>query len=369
MKKVAIISRHAISNYGSFFQAVALEKAVKKLGYEACTINYINKKEKSYNMVKIDIKNSKWNQNIIRKIIFYIIDGINRFIQFNKFEKYRRVEMNLTDEFNQLEDIKKKKINADIYCTGSDQVWNETINNELDLAYFLDFLEKEDKPIAYAASFGKDYINKEKIEIVKKELEKYKFISVRENQGVNILKDIGIDSKQVLDPTLLLNAKDWLEMASQKKCKRKFILIYQIHKNSAMIDYAKKYAKKHGYDIYNISVSFIDKKKGIKLKWCPSYREVLWLFNNATCIITDSFHATAFSINLNKNFVTFLPKKSTSRNRSILKLFDLESRSIENCEDFETPEKNIDYEKVNVILEEERKKSLDYLDYMLRNVN
>ena len=145
--------------------------------------------------------------------------------------------------------------------------------------------------------------------------------------------------------------------------------LVEIEKKGNFINKTAEIAKKHGYDIYNISVSFIDKKKGIKLKWCPSYREVLWLFNNATCIITDSFHATAFSINLNKNFVTFLPKKSTSRNRSILKLFDLESRSIENCEDFETPEKNIDYEKVNVILEEERKKSLDYLDYMLRNVN
>ena len=370
-KKVAIISRHAVSNYGSFYQALALEKAILNLGYDACTINYININEKSYRLCNIDISESRWNKNIIKKMIFYLINVPNRTIEFSKFEKFRKKALNLTEEFNSIEEIDKNKINADIYCTGSDQVWNETIYNKLDKSYFLDFLDDSDLRMSYAASFGKANINANNLEFIKNSLKKYKKISVREDVGVQLLKDMGLIGQQVLDPTFLLTGDEWRKISENYKInnKNKYILIYQIHKNPDMIDYAKKYAKKYGYKLINVSVSFLEKKKNIKLEWLPDYRKLLSLFDNAQCVITDSFHATAFSINLNTNFVTFLPKHSTSRNQSILKLFNLQNRRVDKDSDFSIPENKIDFIEVNKILKEERDKSLEWLKNSLKELS
>lgn len=370
MKKVGIISRHAISNYGSFFQAYALERTVREMGYDSYTINYIRNKEKSVNLVKIDIANSKWNKNFITRLIFYAINIPNRYIQYNRFSKFRKKELNLTKEINDSTSI-NKDLGFDIYCTGSDQVWNETIENKLDYAYFFDNVDKNEKIISYAASFGKSVFDKKKLDVVKNKLKKYNYISVREDAGVDILKSMGYDANQVLDPTLLLNGEIWRSVIgnSYKSCNKKYILIYQVHKNNELVDYAKELAKKNNFDVINISVSFLNKKKDVKLEWLPSYKKVLWLFDNAQCIVTDSFHATAFSINFNKNFVTFLPKESTSRNKSVLKLFGLEERCITDKNDFETPMKCIDYVSVNKILDKERKKSYKWLEDTLREVS
>ena len=104
------------------------------------------------------------------------------------------------------------------------------------------------------------------------------------------------------------------------------------------------------------------------MEWLPNYKKLLYLFDHAKCVITDSFHATAFSINLNTNFVTFLPKQSTSRNQSILKLFELEDRKIDKDSSFLVPEKDINFKKVNIILDRERKKSLNWLKDSLEEI-
>ena len=368
--KVAIISRHAVSNYGSFYQALALEKAILNLGYDACTINYINLSEKSYRLSKIDISNSRWNKNILRRFIFYLIDIPNRTIQFSRFAKFRKEALDLTEEFNSIDEIDSNKINANIYCTGSDQVWNETINNKLDNAYFLDFLDSNIMRFSYAASFGKSTINDSNVNFVKSCLSKYNKISVREDTGVQLLRNLHLSSEQVLDPTFLLTGNEWRKISKDYKVNyNNYILLYQIHKNNDMLDYARKYAAQYGYKLINVSVSFLDKKANVKLEWLPDYKKLLSLFDNAKCVITDSFHATAFSINLNTNFVTFLPKQSTSRNQSVLRLFGLENRAINKDSDFTIPESTINFVKVNKILEKERENSINWLANTLKELS
>lgn len=98
----------------------------------------------------------------------------------------------------------------------------------------------------------------------------------------------------------------------------------------------------------------------------PSYKEVLALFKGAHCIVTDSFHATAFSINFNKRFVTILPKLSASRIRSILSTMGLESRVLTDTNDFDLPENEIDYSLINPKLKSLRKTSIAWLDAAIK---
>lgn len=366
MKSVAIISRHAISNYGSLLQAYALEKVIRDLGYDASTIDYILTEEKSWHLCRIDIANSAWNSDPLRRMVFYTINIPNRAIQFSKFSKFRKELLHLTKEYSSIKELKTSPPTVDLYCTGSDQVWNETIHDKLDWCYFLDFLDKQ-KRIAYAASFGKDTVKNEVQARVKVALSKYSKISVRETSGIDILTNLNLTGDVVLDPTLLLNHADWDDVIGNAiSSNEKYVLLYQIHKNEKLVEYAKNYAKKVGCKVINISVSYTQRKEGIVFKWLPNYKEVLALLRDAYCVVTDSFHATAFSINFNKQFVTILPKLSASRIRSFLSLMKLENRVLSDTTNYELPDDKIDYSDVNLKLEALRKESIAWLDTAIK---
>lgn len=366
MSTVAIISRHAISNYGSLLQAYALERTIRDLGYDAKTIDYIREEEKSWHLCKVELVNSRWNVNLLKRAVFYTVNIPNRARQFSRFGKFRRELLHLTREYGSFDAIKKNPPKVDLYCTGSDQVWNETIYDKLDWTYFLTFLDNQ-KRIAYAASFGKGFIKEELKPQIHAELSKYNRISVREQSGQDILNSMGISGTVVLDPTLLLSHEKWEEViGTTKVSQEKYILLYQIHKNNALVDYALRYGRMIGCKVINISVSFTQKHDGIEFKCLPSYQEVLALFRSAHCIVTDSFHATAFSINFNKKFVTILPKISASRIKSILATMGLESRVLTDTNDLDLPEKQIDYSFINPKLENLRKESIAWLDAAIK---
>lgn len=361
MKTVAIISRHAISNYGSLLQAYALERTIKDLGYCAKTIDYNRTEEKSWHLCKVDIENSTWKNNPLKKSVFYGVNVLNRTRQFYKFQGFRRELMDLTDEYCSFQELNSNPPVADLYVTGSDQVWNETIHGELDWSYFLDFLSDE-KRIAYAASFGNDTIKEEHKDRIRIALSKYNNISVRESSGQDILADLGLNGELVLDPTLLLEQEKWNEVIGDMVVPDgKYILLYQIHKNEKLVEYAKKYAQKIGCKVINISVSYTQKKRGIEFKCLPDYKEVLALFRGAYRIVTDSFHATSFSINFNKQFVTILPQVSASRIKSFLSLMKLENQVLTDTSDYDLLDNLIDYSLVTPLLTELRQESIQWL--------
>lgn len=370
MKKVIIVSRHAISNYGSFLQALALQKKIESLGYEAEVLNYINTQEKSYHLCTAELKHSRWNDSALRRAAFYACNMPNRVIQYYRFDHFRKKSMRLSREYGSLEELRSQPPHADIYCTGSDQVWNETINDHLDWVYFLDFLPEHVYRISYAGSFGKDTIREENRQHIQRSLAKFQAISVREDSGRALLADMGLLGDQVLDPTLLLTADEWRTVRGKAVPPAgKYVLLYQIHRNDALVDYAKRYANHIGCPVINVSVSFTQKKKGVRFFCLPSYEKLLALFDGAYCVVTDSFHATAFSINLKTPFVTMLPTLSTGRNQNILRQFGLENRAISDENDFVTPEQPIDYEKINTVLVSERQKSIAWLKDTLEHLS
>lgn len=107
------------------------------------------------------------------------------------------------------EELEKNIPQADIYCTGSDQVWNSEWNEKIEYPFFLDFVPDDKKRISYAASFGKKSLVPEEVEETRRLVNKYQYLSMREISGVDILKKLGRnDGINVLDPTLLLNKKE-----------------------------------------------------------------------------------------------------------------------------------------------------------------
>lgn len=368
-KKVLVITRHAIANYGSLLQAIATQKVVEDLGYECKIIDYIRKDEyRANSTVTIAKTKDKIRKNPILFALYCLVRFPENVIINGKFERMRKKLLPMTKLVQTKEELKNNLEKADIYMTGSDQVWGPILYGGYEWAYMLDFAPEDKKKVAFAASFGKMDIDKETAEAMRIYLKRYDSIAVRENQADKLLRSWGLNSTQVIDPTLLINAQGWKKLLnySDNKKKGKYVLIYQIHNNKKLSQYAENFAKKMNLPLIRVSAMLHQCFKGGKFVAVPDLTEFLTYINNAAYLVTDSFHGTAFAINLNTPFVTLMPETGTSaRNISLLELTGLTNQIAKDVNDFHVLDSEVDFTEANRILEEERAKSIDVLKAML----
>ncbi len=357
---IKVITRHAQSNYGSLLQAIATEIILARLGHKCEIIDYLRDDEHGLRGV-LTYLNSKptWNKNLLKKIVFTTVRYVDEKSAEIKFDRMRNHYLNLTKRFNKLEDL--QHLDADIFVTGSDQVWGAVQNGKYDGAYFLSFVRNRPK-IAYSASFGRTDFTPEIIKDYKNMLLDYTAISVREDSAVALLKGWDVPcSGQVLDPTLMLTGEEWSKYAGSDITK-KYVLVYQIHKDPRLGDYAKRFAKYVDLPLVRVSSNLRQVLREGNFKWLPDLADFLSYVKNCTYMITDSFHGTAFAINFNKQFIEILPNNNTgSRNMSILNLTGLTDRIVSDLNDLNLVNRRIDYEKVNSVLNVERQKSIEIL--------
>lgn len=370
---IKVITRHSPSNYGSLLQSIATIKTIEKLGHICEIIDYQRADERGLNGVLTQLKAKDGFGNPLKKLAYIAIRyPIEKFAQV-RFDEMRKKYLKMTSRCSSHVDL--KKISADAFVTGSDQVWGPMMNGVYDNAYFLQFVGKDSRKLAYAASFGKTKFDESTVEAYKKMLSEYDKIAVREKSAVSLLEEWGLDNclGQVLDPTLLLDSKTWKDLLvskddSRKYANKNYILVYQIHNDPKLSDYAKRIARQTGMELLRVNPYLHQKFRGGKFFCCPDLGEFLALIDNASCIITDSFHGTCFAINFGKQFIEILPNSDTgTRNQSILELTGLSDRILHDTDDYSLLDKVIDYGKVYEVLVAERRKSLEVIRSMIQN--
>lgn len=363
---VKVITRHAPSNYGSLLQSIATINIIKRLGHDCEIIDYERDDERGLQAILTPLKiKDGWNNSFIKKLIYVLLRYPEEKWAEMKFDRMRCRYLNMTERISNEEGLKALK--ADVFMTGSDQVWGPTLNGKYDEAYFLNFVPKGIRKIAYAASFGKTEFVEETITAYKNMLSQYNAIAVREDSAVKMLHEWNIECNgQVLDPTLLMTGEEWTSFI-RRKITKKYVLVYQLHNNPILSDYAERLAKYLELPLYRISPTFHQINRGGKFVYLPDLGDFLSYIKNCTYMITDSFHGTAFALNFNKQFVEILPNNKTgSRNLSILRLTGLESRIVTDYTDFSILEKYIEYGRINRILKAERMKSLNTLKNIIQ---
>lgn len=369
--KVDIITRHSVPNYGSLLQSYATQKTIERLGHTSEIINYTRKEEKANELANTLLKGKKWDKNIFLRLIYKTIQTPNYYKMYKKFEEYRKGFLKETEkEYLSLKELEENHPKADVYCSGSDQIWGKIGTADFDEAYFLEFA-KNKKCISYASSFGKTELSQELKNNIVNLLKKYSYILVREKSAKEILIENKLKNvEQVLDPTFLLKKEEWenLSQNSNKNIKSKYVLIYQLHDNKEFNRYAKEFAKKKKLKLLRISTSMYHIVRSGKLIYLPTQYEFLKYFENAEYILTDSFHATVFSIIFNKKFIDILPSNKTgTRIESVLNLFGIENRILKDYNDFKSIDEAIDYENVNNKLQIEREKSINLFKSAIEN--
>lgn len=353
MKKVAIITMFGCENYGNRLQNYATQIILEKKGLNPISI-------KNNDRLNNKVKKIKFLKKLISFLIRNVLAKISNFFdkRYKSFEKFNE-NIKLTKFHKSIYNVGQ----YDYYIVGSDQVWKPTYGrlSDMDLLSFA----PENKRIAFSASFGIDELPIEHIDRTKKELLKFKAISVREDAGKKIVENLTgrTDIEILIDPTMMLDSNDWDKVSKKPKMlkNQKYILTYFLgiiseeRKNEI-----KKLAQNMEYEIINLM------DKNSEFYNCgPS--EFLYLHKNAELICTDSFHSSVFSIIYNKPFVVFEREDNrvnmNSRIETLLSKFKLEERKFVG--ELTNNILNHDYSEAYKILEEERKKSKEFLEKAL----
>ncbi len=281
-----IITFHAANNYGAVLQAYALKCICEKIGQNCDIIDYSSKFIIEKYTLTLDYSSFK---QLIKSAIRYCVLK-RRYARFDLFrEKY-------------LSPVSYDEKKYQIIIVGSDQVWNYNLTLD-DTGYLLDFVENGITKVSYAPSFGMMEIDVEHRETYKNLLNKFDYLSVREPEGKKIISDlIGRDSEIVLDPTLLLTKEQWIDALNIKKRKTGYIFCYLFGMTEATRQFIMELARREKLRIIGISDSVSLNNDGIKYDYTASPSEWVSYFYNATYVVTNTFHGTAFSIIFEKQF-------------------------------------------------------------------
>ena len=361
--KIDVITLNAVRNYGSVLQALATQELLKENGADVEIINYVRE-----DVLPSNIAKTYGGNNILKRLA--MIPTIIRWKVV--FDKFQEKNLNLGKiKYTTEEDFKNYPLKADAYCTGSDQVWNSKWNKGIIYPMYLNFVPENYIKFSFASSFGQDILSDEEIDKTKKYITQYDFISVREETGKRIVEEQYKypNVVHIIDPTLCLPLEFWRKYSTKRKIKKDYILIYNLNKSKEFDNYARKLAKKTGLKLVRLCTRYDQIFRVGKSILVPTVEEFISLIDNATYVLTDSFHATAFSMNMNTEPICVYPNEFSGRIDSFLKLVKSTQRKIKDYNDFEVINRHVNFEEVNNVLNKEREKANNYLKNVVKTIN
>lgn len=383
-KKVGIITLHNANNYGAVYQAYALSKYIESMKHHSFIINYHIDKAGLLDFLKHPV-------SVIRKIFSRRAFSLSFFkarVQQHKgkkkeevfhelFSEFRSTYLNITTKVYDYKTLEKECPPADIFITGSDQVWAADFIFSSP-AYLLAFAPSQSKKISYAPSFGKQELEPYLQNTFRKHINQFHAISVRESSGRNLIKSLaGKDATKVLDPTLLLD--DYLEIIDYSLVPEgPYALSYRLHQDFELTKWMTESIDSIGASmklpLYSVSTNcpWSEDSKGESLY--PSPGQLLGLIEKSNLFITNSFHGTVFGILFRKNFIVLA--RDSFKNKQNLRMIELLGAigaSERYCGPFsdldemrEKLESNCDYDEIHRKLDQLRISSREFLTNALQ---
>lgn len=365
--KIGIITIIDYFNYGNRLQNYAVQEILKSMGLTVETIINTQRSSNKNTSNKLKKLSKLKNRNImsilkaIKRRLFLIsnkkkISSLNN-EKYRKFKDFSDKYINETDFIISNNNIPEYINNDyDFFIVGSDQVWNPHYRKGSPID-FLTFAHKE-KRISFSASFGVSEIPYVFKENYSKWLCDFKAISVRENAGFDIVKNLtGKEAEVLVDPTLLIQKENWINISKESKNKpsKRYLLTYFLgQKSDSTSEKINEIANSNDLEIINLA-SVKDEKF-----YTADPAEFLDFIKSAELFFTDSFHGVVFSILFSKPFIVLKRGAMNSRIDTLLNKFDLVNRKWENIS-FDQDIFNVDFSHVESILENERNKAKNYL--------
>ncbi len=362
--KIGIMTIYRSGNYGATLQSYATKQAINENGFgEAEIIPYCS-----------DAIKQKLNLAYIKKAGLFqtAVACVEKIYYHPRMKKVNGfIDSFATDRQLNREELPALNDRYDIFLSGSDQIWNPDLQQG-DASYLLDFVTDPRKKRSYASSFGVSRIPEEYLPLYQRLLSEYQQITVREQRGIELVKELsGKEAKLVIDPALLLTPAQWEAKLPPSRFKGDYVFAYQMA-HSPLVGQVMSKARK-AFCAKAIFVPFpimgVCRCRPVlsisSLEWVRAIKE-------SKFVVTDSFHGVVFSIIFKKQFYYVITsdtiKKRLSRLETLLSSLGIEDRFVENAAacDFS---KTIDYDKVHALLDEQRERSLNILKELVSDDN
>lgn len=356
MKKAAIVTMKEISpNYGNTLQNYAVHKILKKLNIDNKTICFDYRKRSEFKVI-LQVLFEKAHIGFVAKKLGSKGEAealkASRFLNF--YRKY--IPVHYISDINRLND------KYDLFFVGSDQVWNYTWFNESRKTMYLLKFADDNKKLCIAPSFGLDEITPQWEDYFRTQLMTFKNLCVREKAGAEIIKKLtGRDAFVMIDPTLMLQKKDWQQIVKKPKgidTGSKYIFTYFLGDLSKeRQEYINNLANKYGMKVYSI----MDRNNTRLYSSDPG--EFLYMLSNSELVLTDSFHACVFSFVFDRPFLVFdregCGDNMFSRIENLLEMLSLKRKYIGSGLDNDLFECN--YKEGKTAIDEQRKKAVEFI--------
>lgn len=371
--KTGVVTTQYASNYGALLQTYALQTYLKEnLDCDAEVLNYFPAHYKNYWKVLPKITGAKtfalFGLTCLHPKRIYLKKK-----RFENYKKFVKENIKCSKPYFSKEDIESDPCPYDALIAGSDQIWNVSRHKEIEKVWFLglDGSYKNVKKIAYAPSVA-DKIPEDKKEEVKELLKDFKAVSVRESSDIKQIGPLfGGEVRHVCDPVFLLDKKRWSDFSKEPEIKEPYICCYFLNPSAEAVGIVKEIKRITGLKTVLIDINDREKvKPDIDiLDACP--KEFVGLIKNAEMVITNSFHATAFSVIFEKDLIVVKKKTANARMESLLKVAGISDRikSLSEVKNMSEKDLKTDYNSDSNKLADFIKSSEDYLKSALREEN
>lgn len=374
MKRIALLNIQRCDSHGAVLLAYALETVLGKAGeYEITTLDYKyagrivekNPLKRIWRIVGIKLKKQMHLGLAAESVLGQSVKA-----EYDKqteyFKAFRKKYLHLSKEITDVHDDVLKSFDA--FIVGSDVVWKpEIVRCEDREIYFLKSVPQNALKIAYAASIGTNdpEVLSQYEDNYRQAFDSFDFLSIREQSMIPFVKRFTQKEVcSVIDPVFLLKPGDYqeIEKNAQKTLNGKpYVYVYLLGKNRSAVTEANRIAKQRGLSVLlDMNDGFQDAALlGVETELAISAGPAEFLYNirNAACVITDSFHATAFSVLFNREMWVFKRGKISVRMDDLLMRFGISERM---CDDT-LAELPIDWDRINAQIDCERKEGLNYL--------
>lgn len=391
MKRIGLVAVTYKDNFGSALQTYATQYVLEKLGFDV-RIFEIKGVHRSIMIKKLLFYAGRLFDPVEAKYLFANLISrsrkqasmsTDRFAQDMKirhqvYQDFNRKWNKMLPRVNGWTGLRKQASEMDAVVVGSDQLWRPS--NIVGCFYTLEFVPDNVKKIAFSTSFGVSELPARLHKHAEKYLSRIEHISVRENSGVDIVKNVsGRGAKVVCDPTMMLTAEEWMHIQDEKPlAKGDYILMYLMGDNPEQREFVKRLRKTTGYRIIGLlhGATYISYDEDVvdENPYNVGPSEFVNLVRNAKYVCTDSFHCCVFSILNSTKFFVFRrwPDGSqfsaNDRLYTLLKFTGLERRLLNGTEDVEKSlTDHIDFSCVLEKVARRRKESMDFLVNALKS--
>ncbi len=366
-----LITFHFAHHYGAQLQAYATMRAVEELGHRCEVIDFrlphttrssaLFQKPESLRALAANAHTALHYRDMKQR--------------FDRFEAFVSGQMHLSRRYTSDEELRRDVPDYDVYLAGSDQIWNPYIyaDKQFEPAFLLDFARGRRK-IAYAPSLGVSSLIAPYDGQLRDYLADFSALSARESRGKELLERItDREVALVLDPTLLLDGRQWGELAAPPERREPYILCYFISDPGEVGQRALEMHQCTGWPIVHLAGIRRALPGTAEVVYSAGPREFLGLFQNAACVCTNSFHGSVFSLQFDRPFFTAMSPKekaepSYSRIYSLLDRLGCADRIL-GLPHSAAADAKINYDAVHQRLAQARAESSAYLKHAIEGAD